>query len=126
MGRGKPAGIETRTGFVSWNGNSGMSAISLAYHLGAKTIILLGFDMQPAENGQSNYHNEHIDLRLHKKFNNQKVYDRYLTKTMQIAKDARQLGLTIINCSSRSKIDDFPVMTIDEVIANVLSEPEKT
>ena len=31
---------------IAWNKNSGYSAINLAYYLGAKRIVLLGFDMK--------------------------------------------------------------------------------
>ena len=73
MGRGKPAGIETRAGFVSWNSNTGVSAISLAYHLGVRTIVLLGFDMKNDADGNSNYHDDHVSLELRKAANRQEV-----------------------------------------------------
>ena len=39
-------GLETMSYGLRDGGNSGYAAINLAYHLGAKRIVLLGFDMQ--------------------------------------------------------------------------------
>jgi hypothetical protein len=116
VGRGKAAGIDSKAGYVSWNGNSGMSAINLAYHFGATTIVLLGFDMHQSEQGDSNYHNEHVEMKLQKKPNDQRIYDRYLTKTKTIAKDAKALGIKIINATPGSSIKDFPIMTLEEFL----------
>ena len=46
LSRGKPQGIDKRIDHISWNNNSGFSAINLAVHLGVKTIVLLGFAMK--------------------------------------------------------------------------------
>ena len=118
MGRGKPRGIETRRGFVSWNGNSGLSAISLACHMGAKTIILLGFDMK-SDGVQSNYHNEHVEMKLQKGPIRQQVYTRYLKKGSEIIKDAGILGIKIINATPGSAMEHFPIMTLEEAMQDV-------
>jgi len=116
MGRGKPAGIDTKRGRVSWNGNSGISALSLAYHLGARMMVLLGFDMHPLEDGTSNFHNDHVNMELHKGPNVQKVYDRYLSKMGQVKKDADRLGVKIVNATPGSSIKEFPIMSLEEVL----------
>jgi hypothetical protein len=41
---------------LAWNSNSGMAGINLAALLGAKSIFLLGFDMNFGEDGESNWH----------------------------------------------------------------------
>jgi hypothetical protein len=41
---------------VGWFCNTGASAINLAVNLGAKKIVLLGFDMKLGNSGQSNWH----------------------------------------------------------------------
>jgi hypothetical protein len=43
-------------GHVSGGGNSGHEAVSLAYHMGASAIILLGFDMLSGDNGEQHWH----------------------------------------------------------------------
>jgi len=56
--RGKPQGIEKRQNRIAWNSNSGGSAVNFAYHLGAKRVVLLGYDMRRV-NDQANWHNNH-------------------------------------------------------------------
>ena len=46
---------------LGWNGNTGSSAINLALVLGAKRVVLLGFDMQ----AHGKFANWYINLKLH-------------------------------------------------------------
>lgn len=39
--------------------DSGTQAVNLAFHLGASKIVLWGIDMQPADDGATQWHNEH-------------------------------------------------------------------
>jgi len=48
---------EDRTKLHGWD--SGTQAVHMAYHLGAKRIVLFGFDMQPAKDGRCQWHDEH-------------------------------------------------------------------
>ena len=41
------------------NGNSGAGAINLAYHFGARRILLVGMDMKPGPNGEKHWHPDH-------------------------------------------------------------------
>jgi len=125
MGRGKSAGIETRRGFVSWNGNSGISALSLAYHLGARKVVLLGFDMHTEDDGKSNYHDQHIKMDLHKAYNKKEVYTRYLKKLPEVKTDAKRIGMTIINATPGSSIEEFPIMTLEEALNGSLLSEQK-
>ena len=106
--RGKPAGIETKPGLVSWNGNSGISAINFAYHLGVTKVVLLGFDMKKVDN-QSNWHQDHPSP-------NKDPYGRYLARLQVVDKDAKKLGLEIINCSLVSAIPYWPKMTLESYL----------
>lgn len=108
MARGKTVGIDTRPGFVSWNRCSGSSAINLAYHLGAKRIVLLGFDMHDVDD-QKNWHSDHKD-------NGKAPYDRFLSCYGDIAKDAKDLGLEIINATKGSAIKHFPYFPLEELV----------
>ena len=51
-----PSGITTNPMKVSWNGNSGAAAISVAAHAGAKRIILVGFDMKLSSSNNQHWH----------------------------------------------------------------------
>jgi hypothetical protein len=51
-------GLEKDPGKLCHGSNSGYQAINLAYHLGAKRVVLLGYDMKVAPNGRTHWHNE--------------------------------------------------------------------
>lgn len=104
----KGKGITEDRNKVCWNGNSGGSAINIAYHLGAKKIVLVGFDMRRV-NGEKNFHNDHKEQQ-HNPFR------RHLKGFPIIAKDAKRLGLEIINATPGSAIDSFPITTLENVL----------
>ena len=95
---------------LAWGFNSGSSAINLAFHLGARQIILLGFDMHH-EPGNTHWHQGHGNER--------RIGPNY-AKWMQglaiMAKDSIRLGVEIINCSPGSAIKDFPVANLKGVL----------
>jgi len=109
----KTYGIEEKPGQVCWNLNSGASAINLAYHLGVKRIILLGFDMHNVEK-KKNWHNDHKTNVTN--INN--IYNRHLKSFPIIMKDAERLGLEIINCTPNSAITEIPIQELEKVVAN--------
>jgi len=102
-------GIETKNGYIAWNRCSGLSAINLAYHLGAKRVILLGFDMK-AVDGKNNWHDDHP---VHRSRNN---YLKYLSIIPDIKRDADKLGLEILNATKDSAIIDFEKVNIEDVL----------
>lgn len=87
----------------------GGAAINLAYLLGAKRIVLLGFDMKG-----NNWHSRHrrsIDK------------DRYRTHFMPpIAKMAwplKERGVEVINCTPDSALTCFPFARLDDVLSDL-------
>lgn len=54
-------GLCRERGFVHTGGNSGFQAVNLAWHFGARRIVLLGFDMHRKNGGH--WHGEHHDTR---------------------------------------------------------------
>lgn len=110
--RGKPVGIENKLGQVAWNRNSGGSAINFAYHLGAKKIILIGFDMKRGVGGRTNWHDNHKARNT----NPEGMYRRYNDAFKYIKSDADKLGLVIINTSLDSAIIELDKMTLEEAL----------
>lgn len=107
----KPYGIDTeRRNSIAWNNNSGASAINIAYWLGAKRVVLLGFDMHKEE-GNHHWHSYYKDRGP-----NHNPYPRHLIGWPQIAKDAQSVGLEIINATPDSAITDFPYMPLEEIV----------
>ena len=106
----KRYGIHTNPSKISWNGNSGCAAISLANHLGAKRIFLLGFDMN-GDVGKTHFHDEYY-------WQADKIppFQRHLVGIEDIKQDADRLGIEIINCSPNSAIKIFKKMTYKEAL----------
>lgn len=78
-------GLCLTPGTVSTGGNSGYASINLAYHLGAKTINLVGFDM----NG------------------NTPKFRQWIPKFRALNFDLNALGVRVINRNPSSAIDAF-------------------
>ena len=117
--RGKVFGLDTTKGFVSWNKSSGNSAISLAYQLGCRRIVLIGFDLDDDENGNSNYHSGH-------KQKNNPPYTKFLEALKIIAEDAKELGVEILNASPTSACNSFPKGELHEFIEGDIMSDDLT
>lgn len=101
----KRYGLSKETDAVCFNNNTGLSAIDLAYHFGAKRIILLGFDMTI---GPLNSHIHSINTRLSRGEDPTKSFKRHMLSVGNIWKDAQDNGIEILNASQISKIPLFP------------------
>lgn len=86
------------------NGNSGAQAVNLAAAFGARRILLLGFDMRNDPlTGAAHWFGQHP-----KNLVTVQLFDEWLHKFDAIAKDAKALGVEIINCTPGSALDCFP------------------
>ena len=96
---------------VNFNRSSGACAINLAYHLGAKTIILLGFDMRQID-GRKNW----CDRPYESKNTKEMSYCKFLFPFTAIARDAKKLGLIILNATPDSALTHFPSVALKDVL----------
>jgi len=111
MKRGKEFGIDTRPGTVSWNNSAGNAAINLAWHLGAKRVVLLGFDA-----GESVVRGvRETNWYPRKGKQHRSTWDRFLKAYPYIKDDAEELGLEILNATPGSRIREFPFVRLEEV-----------
>lgn len=109
-----PFGISTHPATVSWNKNSGASAISVAVHTGAKRIFLLGFDMKLVDNKQ-HFHSVYNGNGEPK--NKVKLpFQRHLQGFSTIATDAERMGVEIINVNPDSAITNFRKVNLQEAL----------
>lgn len=108
-------GLTKKPNYVSWNLNSGACAINLAYHLGAKRVFLIGFDMNRDKHNQ-HYHNEYRseEAELERKKKNM-PFARHLKSFPAIKRDAKNFKLDIININPDSQIKEFPTCNIDDL-----------
>lgn len=98
----KPTGL--RRGY-----NSGYQAINLAVHLGAKRIVLLGYDMQIGPHGEEHWHADHPHA-------NRSRYDQFRSKFPTLVEPLKAAGVEIVNCTKRSALDCFPRAQLRDVL----------
>lgn len=112
-------GISSNPKMVSWNGNTGAAAISIAVHTGAKRIILLGFDMKIGDNKMQHWHNLYQKGPVQAQ-DNRRIrklpFDRHLSGFPVIAEDAKRMGVTILNACPNSEIQCFPKVTVKDIL----------
>ena len=86
---------------------SGANAINLAYHMGAKTIVLLGFD-----GGGGNWHNNHQLPTEPDQYTR-----KFIPALERMAEALERRGVRVINTSMHSALTCFEKMPLDEVLA---------
>ena len=78
--------------------------------LGCNPIVLVGFDMK-TEKGKHNWHDNHTREMP------DDIYENYYMRPFYpLAKDAKELGVSIINCTIGSALDTFPIVALEEVL----------
>jgi hypothetical protein len=102
-------GLSTDPATVCTGAHSGYQAMNLAVHLGAKRIVLLGYDMQPT-GGQDHYFGKHPHRR-------ELPYHLFLFRFPTIVAPLRKLGISVINASRQTALDLFPRQSLREALA---------
>lgn len=92
--------------------NSGYQAINLAVHLGARRIVLLGYDMQARSDAESHWFGAHPRPLFARS-----PYHAFLAKFATIVEPLRELGIEVINASRETALEVFPLGTIDASLA---------
>ena len=91
---------------LHFNNNSGAQAINLAYLLGARRIILLGYDM--GATGNSHW------FGSHPKGLSNGNYSNYVTAFDRLAEDLKYEGVEVINCTRKTALTQFKRGVIDD------------
>lgn len=89
--------------------HSGYQAINLAVHLGAKRIVLLGYDMQPAGDRHHFFGDHPTGSRPR--------YRDWVPHFASLVEPLAALGIEIVNASRATAIEAFPKMTLAEALA---------
>ena len=98
-------GLETDPRGLRTGHNSGYQAINLAVHLGARTIVLLGYDMQG-----DHYFGRHPD-------GTKPPFNRCLAAFETLVDPLAALGVTVINCTRRTALTTFPQRRLEEALS---------
>lgn len=101
-------GLTDKRDSCGWNANSGAGAINLAFLLGSKRIVLIGFDMKAGEGKKLNWHDYHI--RKDKKLQ----YTRFRHRFQFVKLAAERLGIEIINANPDSALEHFPKIPLEK------------
>ncbi len=93
-------------------GSSGHTAVCLAIYLGAKKVILTGFECDPNPvSGRTHGHEDYVQENIHA------FEERYIPGWTGMAKRFRELGCEVINSTFGSKVKDFTFMDIKDALS---------
>jgi len=105
------AGLETDPSGVRHGNNSGHAALNLAYHLGAKRIVLLGFDMQNIK-GASHFHDGYPVRQTR----NEVYIKSMIPYFVAISEDLKRKKVEIINACPNSALTVFKRLPMSSVL----------
>jgi hypothetical protein len=89
--------------------NSGSAAINVAVHLGAQRIVLLGYDMGADERGRRHFFDTGATICT-------SPFDKFRKLTATMVEPLKALGVEVINCSRRTRLECFPCRPLREVL----------
>ena len=95
-------GLSTTPGIIYSGGNSGYQAIGLAYHLGARRIVLLGFDMQ-ATDGKTHHHGDYPERNLVQN----SPFASWVNRFIILSAGLRRAGVVTINATPTTALKCF-------------------
>lgn len=84
------------------------AAINLAVHFGAKKIVLLGADGQPASDGRTHHHAPHPWNQT------TNCWDEQRADLATIVTPLQAMGVTVLNASPGSAIPFWPIVSLEE------------
>ncbi len=105
-----PEGLETDPSGLRTGHNSGYQAINLAVHLGARRIVLLGYDMQPAPDGTDHFFGDHSH-------GVKPPWRELLPFFHTLVRPLEAIGVQVVNATRRTALECFPQMTLAEALA---------
>lgn len=105
-------GLELDRGGLRHGSNSGYQAINLAVHLGAKRIVLLGYDMK-VDSLRTNWHNE---VRTPAHAYAATIQQSMLPHFPSLIEPLKDLGVEVINATPNSDLTCFPMMSLEDAL----------
>ncbi len=110
IGKRDGAGLCIERGHIHTGGNSGYQAVNLAYHFGAKRIVLLGFDMH-RKNG-AHWHGEHRDMISAPESH----INAWVRMFEPMARDMKMAGVDVVNATPGSALPWFRMASMGEAL----------
>lgn len=84
--------------------------MNLAYVLGAKKMILLGFDMQET-GGKSHWHGNHPGA-----LNRHSPYKSWIPNFERLARDLRDAGVDVVNATRETALNCFKKVNLEDAL----------
>lgn len=103
-----PSGFDERLGWVRHGLNSGYVAVHLAAQLGARRIVMVGFDMRPV-NGKAHWFGDHP-----KRVSRAMPFERWITNFGDLAKIMKGRDVEVVNATPGSALKCFPFVSLDD------------
>lgn len=89
--------------------NAGHMALSLADFLGSSKIVLIGFDMNVAKDGSTQWHKEH------KRITNTSMYEKeFIPDFCLIAEELKNKGVNVFNTNKNSALKCFDYISYND------------
>lgn len=101
-------GMSFQEGYVMHGRNSGHQALNLAVNMGAKKIILMGYDMRVID-GKAHFHNRHVPVP-------HSVFDTFYEAMLRAAPLLKERGIQVANTSMKSRLMCFFKMPYEEAL----------
>jgi hypothetical protein len=100
-----------RDGKIHLNGNSGFQAINLAFFLGYRRIVLLGFDMRLGPKGEKHHHPDHPSPMVQGQ-----TFSEWLHKSNRLSLDLANAGCEVLNATPSSALSCWPMVNLKDVL----------
>ena len=101
-------GLERKRNGLRTGRNGGFQAMNLAVHLGAKSIVLLGYDMQRTD-GKEHWFGDHPNGQTSPLGSFRGMFDT-------IVEPLKDLGITVTNCSRHTALTSFPCARLEDTL----------
>lgn len=106
------AGLSLEPERIHGGGNGGYQALNLAVLLGARRIILLGYDMQHS-GSRIHWHGRHPDGMNNPRESTIRAWTENFRSTVP---DLERAGVEVINASRETALDCFPRASLDSAL----------
>jgi len=113
MMKGLPPAFPPDRHVVTYLKTSITAALHLAVHRGASRVVLLGADGKAASDGRTHHH------KPHEWATRRGCWDIHRKELAAIAPHIQRLGIPVWNASPGSAWDIWPVVTLQEALANI-------
>lgn len=107
---GNGDGLSTKANFIHFGSNSGFQALNLAYLIGYRRMLLLGYDMKKHQ-GKTHFFGDHPG-----KLNRNSSYTNFTKRFDPVARQQQGLKFKVINCAPGSALTCFEKMSIEDAL----------